>query len=67
MADYDDTIQERIAREYLKPLFAFSKSRTANLFEAEELTGDILLQIYLSLRKGNEIRDLPRWIWSNTE
>ena len=60
MDRHPDTFDEQIAHEYTKPPFAYSKSRTANLVDAEELTGEILLQIYDSLRKANEIHDLPR-------
>jgi RNA polymerase sigma factor (sigma-70 family) len=60
----DEPTAETIAREYLHPLFGFSRRRTSNLEAAEELTGEILVEIYDSLRRGHEIRDLSKWVWS---
>lgn len=55
---------EIIAREYLRPLFGFARKRTASLEEAEELTGEILVEIYESLSRNPTIRDLAKWVWS---
>ena len=64
MPHRNDSTAEKIACDYLRPLFGFSRKRTANLEEAEELTGEILVEIYDSLSKNPEIRDLVKWIWS---
>ena len=53
-----------IARRYLQPLFAFSRRRTTSLDEAQDLTAEILVQIYDSLGRRKEIRDVRTWVWS---
>jgi RNA polymerase sigma factor (sigma-70 family) len=64
MHQRNESTAETIARDYLRPLFAFSRRRSSRPDEAEELTGEILVEIYDSLSRGREIRDLSKWVWS---
>lgn len=56
---------ERIAREYLKPFYAFSVSRTNNASEAEELSQEITYQVISSIYKyERNINDFNKYVWS---
>ena len=55
--------RQRIASDYLRPLFVFALRRTSGVEEAEDLLGEIVLQLYSSLRGDPEIRNLDAWVW----
>ena len=64
MPHHNESTAEKIAGDYLQPLFGFSRKRTTNLEDAEELTEEIFVEIFDSLSKKPEIRNLEKWVWS---
>ncbi len=56
-------LRDRIAGKYIRPLFAYALNRTSSSEEARDFLGEIVLQVYLSLSKGREIRNFDAWIW----
>lgn len=56
--------KEQIAKEYVKPFFAFAIKKTNNAGEAEELAQEIIYQVINALSRTAEIENLNAYIWS---
>lgn len=54
---------ESVINEYLQPLFYFSIKKTSNIYEAEDLSQEIVLEIMKSLSGGNIPDDVKAWVW----
>ena len=54
---------ERIAREYLGPLYYFSLKKTSNRYDAEDLTQEILAEILSALNRGVNPENEGAWVW----
>lgn len=55
---------ELIVTEYLKPIYGFVLKRTKTYEDAEDLTQDIMLKIYNSLIKKDNIEDISKYVWT---
>ena len=55
---------ERIATEFLKPIYGFALKRCANLQDAEDLTQEIVLKVYRSLLSRDSLDFADRFIWT---
>lgn len=55
---------ELIVTEYLKPIYGFVLKRTKTYDDAEDLTQDIMLKIYNSLMKKDNIYDISKYVWT---
>ena len=52
-----------IAAEYMGKLYYFSLKKTSSTADAEDLTQEILTEVFTALAKGHEPNDLTSWIW----
>ena len=52
-----------IAAEYMGKLYYFSLKKTSSTADAEDLTQEILTEVFAALAKGHEPDDLNPWIW----
>ena len=55
---------EKITTEYLKPVFGFALKRCHSEEDAEDLSQDIMLKLYVSLLKRDDIEDVSKFIWT---
>lgn len=55
---------EKITTEYLKPVFGFALKRCKCLEDAEELSQDIMVKIFLALINRDDIQDISKFIWT---
>lgn len=53
----------KIAQEYMGKLYYFSLKKTSITADAEDLTQEILTEVFAALAKGQEPDDLNPWIW----
>lgn len=53
----------KIAQEYMGKLYYFSLKKTSSAADAEDLTQEILTEVFAALAKGQEPDDLNPWIW----
>ena len=51
-----------IAAEYMGKLYYFSLKKTSSTADAEDLTQEILTEVFAALAKGHEPDDLTSWI-----
>lgn len=51
---------------YMGPVFYYCLRRTGNTFEANDLSQEIALQVWASLKKGTVPEHFSAWIWSIT-
>ena len=54
---------DQIITEYLKKIYGFAIKKSYSYDEAEELCAEIVCEVYLSLRKADEIISMERYIW----
>lgn len=54
---------DQIIAEYLKKIYGFAIKKSYSYDEAEELCAEIVCEVYLSLRKADEIISMERYIW----
>lgn len=52
-----------IIKQYIKPIYGFSINKTKNIEMAEELSNNILLEIYRILLKKNDFIDISNYIF----
>lgn len=55
---------EKIAIEYLKPIYGFALKRCANLQDAEDLTQEIVLKVFRALLCMEDIKAPDKFIWT---
>ncbi len=55
---------EKIITEYLKPIFGFALKRTKSIYDAEDLTQDIVLKAFRALIVKDDIEDANKFIWT---
>ena len=55
---------ELIVTEYLKPIYGFVLKKTKTYEDAEDLTQDIMLKIYNSLIKKDNVEDISKYVWT---
>ena len=55
---------ERITTEYLKPVYGFALKRCRSLQDAEDLSQDIVLRIFIALLKREDIVDVQKYVWT---
>lgn len=55
---------ERIIGEYMKPIYAFARKRTANLEDAEDLSQEIILRAFRTLVQREDIDHVEKFIWT---
>lgn len=55
---------ERITTEYLKPIFGFALKRCKNLQEAEDLSQEIVIKVFKTLCKRDNIEDVNKFVWT---
>jgi len=67
-----EQILENLITKYSKKIFGFSLSKTKNVFDAEDLSQEILMNLYEALNKDRKIYNLDAFIykicfytWSN--
>jgi RNA polymerase sigma factor (sigma-70 family) len=56
-------LERRILDGFLDKIYAFSYKRTRNHVDADDLSQEILLEIFSSLSKTGSIRNFNAWIW----
>jgi len=52
-----------IAQEYMGKLYYFSLKKTSSTSDAEDLTQEILTEVFAALANGQQPDDLNAWIW----
>ena len=55
---------ETIVADYLKPVFGFALKRCKNRQDAEDLSQEIMVRVFGSLLKREDIDDPGRYIWT---
>lgn len=53
-----------LTQEYMDKLFYFCLKKTGDSYEAENLTSDILVNILVSLERGNRPEHFSGWVWA---
>lgn len=61
MKKYD---AERITNEYLKPIFGFALKQCKNIHDAEDLSQEIIIKVFRTLLKRDDIEDISKFIWT---
>ncbi len=59
----DKQIADKLITEYLPKIYGFAVKKSFSYGEAEELCADIVSQVYSSLRKAKEIKNIEGYIW----
>ena len=54
---------DQVVEGYIKPLYGFALNKSGNIAEAEELAGNIILEVYETLLKKSEVYDLNSYIF----
>ena len=54
---------DKLIVEYLPKIYGFAMKKAFSFAEAEELTSDIVAEVYHSLLSANEIINLDGYIW----
>lgn len=57
-------LTELLLKQYAKKILGFAYKKTGNSFEAEDLSQEILLQVFLSLNHAEEIENLDSFIYT---
>lgn len=55
---------EKIAAEYLKPIYGFALKRCRSMEDAEDLSQEIILKIFKTLLSKDDIADTEKFIWT---
>lgn len=55
---------ERIAEQFLKPVFGFAAKRCRSLQDAEDLTQEIVMKAFHTLLRRDDIEDVSRFVWT---
>ncbi len=63
----EKTMADTLIHEYMQKIYGFAVSRTFNLQEAEELSSDIVFEVYTSLLKLPELHNPAGYIWRISE
>ena len=58
---------DRLIVEYLPKIYGFAMKKTFSYQEAEELSSDIVAEVYLSLLSAEEIFNLDGYVWRISE
>lgn len=58
------TDADRITAEYIKPIFGFALKRCVSPQDAEDLSQDIILKVYQTLLRRDDIDDTAKFIWA---
>ncbi len=62
---YDCLIKDYM-ENYMGPVFYYCLRRTGNSFEADDLSQEIALQVWSSLKKGTVPEHFSAWVWAIT-
>ena len=54
---------DRLIVEYLPKIYGFAMKKTFSYQEAEELSSDIVEEVYLSMLSAGEIFNLDGYVW----
>ena len=54
---------DKIITEYFRKIYGFAMNKAYSYDEAEELCAEILKEVYISLRKADEIANVEGYIW----
>ena len=60
-------IADALIHEYVQKIYGFAVSRAFNLQEAEELSSDIVFEVYTSLLKLHDLHNPAGYIWRISE
>lgn len=52
-----------LAQDYMEKIFYFCLKKSGDVYEAEDLTSDIVLNIITALEKGIVPHNFPAWVW----
>lgn len=63
----EKTMADALIHEYMQKIYGFAVSRAFNLQEAEELSSDIVYEVYTSLLKLPELHNPAGYIWRISE
>ncbi len=55
---------EKIITEYLKPIFGFALKHCKNIYDAEDLSQEIVLKSFRALLIKDDIGDIRKFIWT---
>ena len=55
---------EKITTEYLKPIFGFALKRCKNLQDAEDLSQEIVIKVFQTLCKRDNIENVNKFVWT---
>lgn len=55
---------EKWTTEYMKPVFSFALKRCKNAEDAEDLSQDIMVKVFVALLKRDDISDVSKFIWT---
>ncbi|MGM9624180.1 MAG: RNA polymerase sigma factor [Eubacteriales bacterium] len=55
---------EKLITEYLKPIFGFALKRCRNVYDAEDLSQEIVIKAYRALIIKDDIADTGKFIWT---
>ena len=58
---------DKLIVEYLPKIYGFAMKKAFSYAEAEELSSDIVAEVYLSLLSANEILNMDGYIWRISE
>ncbi|MGN0492019.1 MAG: RNA polymerase sigma factor, partial [Acutalibacteraceae bacterium] len=55
---------EKITAEYLKPIYSFALKRCKTPQDAEDISQEIMIRVFKTLIKRNDIEDISKYIWT---
>lgn len=55
---------ENIITEYLKPIFGFTLKRCKNIYDAEDLSQEIVLKAFRAFLVKDDVADVGKFIWT---
>ena len=55
---------EKIITEYLKPIFGFALKRCKNVYDAEDLSQEIVVKAFRALLIKEDVADMGKFIWT---
>lgn len=55
---------EKITAEFLKPIYSFALKRCKTPQDAEDISQEIMIRVFKSLIKRNDIEDISKYIWT---
>jgi len=58
---------DKLIVEYLPKIYGFAMKKSFSFDEAEELSSDIVTEVYLSFLSANEILNIDGYVWRISE